>query len=438
MNPGKNVIYWPLMRLICFSVNFHTAPLEARETVCLDDSQQRAVLNHLKSTDNTIEAIVLCTCNRTEIYLNYPDSINPQILVERALFDIAPAMLIVWRQYCQVSEDIAAVEHLFCVAAGLESQMLGENQIVRQLKDAYSLSVDCGTIRFFFHKLLHAAFRVSKAVRQTTKVTSGAVSLTLAAIEAIREKVNLSEANVLMVGAGENAALVAKYLQKENVAKLTVASRTFQSAKALADQLKNACATPLKQIPEFLLDADVVIFSTASPTPILTASQAGYYLSQRKKQILIIDLAVPRDVEPQVGKLTNVELMNIEQLSEQVERNRAARAVWIEPARKIIAQHTAQFAKWLDSLDTAVAITQLTDEILSEAQRYAGRYRRYFAKKDQQRLEQFARGLARKLIHRPIQYLKETGAGGLDADKVQAAQLVGKLFLSSADEKEKQ
>jgi glutamyl-tRNA reductase len=381
LNRGRNVIYWPSMRLVCFSVNFHTAPLEARETVCLDDSQQREVLNHLRSADNAVEAMVLCTCNRTEIYLNYPDSVNPQILVEKALFDIAPAMLIAWRQYCQVWEDIAAAEHLFRVAAGLESQMLGENQIVRQLKDAYAVSIECGTSRFFFHKLLHAAFRVSKAVRQTTKITCGAVSLTLAAIEAIRKKVNLSEANVLMIGAGENAALAAKYLQKENIAKLTIASRTLQSAKCLADRLQNACAISLKQIPEFLLDADVAIFSTASSSPVLTASQAGYYLSQRKKQILIIDLAVPRDVEPQVGKLPNVELMNIEQLGEQVERNRAARAVWIEPAKKIIAQH----------------------------------------------IEQFALSMAEKQRHRPIEYLK-------DADKTPAAESP----LSSAGEKVRQ
>lgn len=160
-------------------------------------------------------------------------------------------------------------------------------------------------------------------------------------------------------------------------------------------------------------------------------------MSQRKKPILIIDLAVPRDVEPQVGRLANVELINIEQLNEQVERNRAARAVWIEPARKIIAQHTKQFAAWLDSLDTAATIARLTGEILSEAQRYAGRYRRYFTKKDQKRLEQFAQGLARKLIHRPIQYLKETGAGKLDAEKAQAAQLVGKLFLSATNKRVK-
>jgi glutamyl-tRNA reductase len=332
------------MRLACFSVNFHTAPLETREAVYLDDSRQRAVLHHLISADSDVEAMVLCTCNRTEIYLNYPNSVNPQILVEKALFDIAPAILIAWRQYRQVWEDIAAAEHLFCVAAGLESQMLGENQIVRQLKDAYAVSIECGTSRFFFHKLLHAAFRVSKAVRQTTKITCGAVSLTMAAIEAIRAKINLDGANILLVGAGENAAIAAKYLQKENIEKLTVASRTIQSAKGLADRLKNAGAIPLKQIPEFLVDADIAIFSTASPTPILTASQAGYYFSQRKKPILIIDLAVPRNVESQVGKLPNVELINIEQLNEQVERNRAARAVWIEPAKKIIAQHIEQFA----------------------------------------------------------------------------------------------
>jgi len=426
------------MRLVCFSVNFHTAPLEVREAVCLDESQQRAVLNHLKSADDAIEAMVLCTCNRTEIYFHCPDKLHPELLVEKALFDVVPMALISWRQYRQIQEDIAAVEHLFSVAAGLESQMLGENQIVRQLKDAYALSIECGTSRFFFHKLLHAAFRVSKAVRQATKITCGAVSLSMAAVETTRKKVNLGGANVLLVGAGENATLMATYLKKENIGKLTIASRTLQSAERLARQFKNAAAIPLQQVPDFLIDADVAIFSTASPTPILTTSQAGYYFSQRKKPILIIDLAVPRNVEPQVGKLPNVELINIEQLNEQVERNRAARAVWIEPARKIVAQHTKRFTAWFDSLDTAATIARLTDEILSEAQRYAGRYRRYFTKKDQKRLEQFAQGLARKLMHRPIQYLKKTGAGKLNAEKAQAAEMVGKLFLSVADRRTKQ
>jgi glutamyl-tRNA reductase len=425
------------MRLVCFSVNFHTAPLEVREAVCLDASRQRAILDHLKSADNALEAVVLCTCNRTEIYLHCPDKLHSELLVEKALFDVIPSALIPWRQYRQIQEDIAAVEHLFCVAAGLESQMLGENQIVRQLKDAYALSIGCGMSRFFFHKLMHAAFHASKAVRQGTEITCGAVSLSMAAIEAVRTRTNLCGANVLLVGAGENAALTAMYLQKENIGKLTIASRTPQSAGRLAGRFKNAEVIPLKQVPELLTRMDVAIFTTASLRPVLTARQARDYLSQRKKPILIIDLAVPRDVEPQVGRLANVELINIEQLNEQVEQNRAARAVWIEPARKIIAQHTERFASWLDSLDTAATIAQLTEEILSEAQRYAGRYRRYFAEKDQKRLEQFAQGLARKLMHRPIQYLKETNAGKLDADKVHAAELVGKLFLSATDKRAK-
>jgi glutamyl-tRNA reductase len=131
-------------------------------------------------------------------------------------------------------------------------------------------------------------------------------------------------------------------------------------------------------------------------------------------------------VEPQVGQLANVELINIEQLHSQVEKNRNAREIWIEPAKKIIAEHARQFAKWLASLDTAVTIAKLTEEILSEAQRYTGRYRRYFSKKDQKRLEQFAEGLANKLMHRPIQYLKNN-----DTDKAHAAELVSNLFLSA-------
>jgi glutamyl-tRNA reductase len=421
-----------VMRLICFSVTFHTAPLEAREAVCLDESGRRAVLNHLKSALESLEAMVLCTCNRTEIYLNCPDKINSQILLEKALLDVAPRALIAWRQYRQVMEDSVAVEHLFSVAAGLESQMLGENQIVRQLKDAYSLSIECGMSRFFFHKLMHAAFRASKAVRQNTEITSGAVSLSMAAIEAARKKIKLCEASVLLVGAGENATLAAKYLQKESIGKLTIASRTLSSARRLAGQFKNAEAIPIQQVGGLLADADVAIFSTASPGPVLTAQEAGYYLAQRKRPILIIDMAVPRDVEPQVGNLANVELINIEQLNGQVEKSRQARAVWIEPAQKIIARHIEQFSKWLDSLDMVATIAQLTEEILSETQHYTRRYRRYFAKKDQKRLEQFSEGLARKLIHRPIQYLKSR-----NTDKAAAAELVGSLFLSAAKKKEK-
>lgn len=420
------------MRFICYSLNYHTAPLESREAFCLDESQQRTVLSHLRLADKSLEAIILCTCNRTEIYLNCPEKLNPQILVEKALIDIVPSALIPWRQYREEIKDVAAVEHLFSVAAGLKSQMLGENQIVRQLRDAYSMSVECRMSRFFFHKLLHAAFRASKAVRETTKITCGAVSLNLAAIETAKKKLNLHGASVLLVGAGDNAALAAKYLQKENIGKLTIANRTLLSAKRLAEQFKNAEAITMQQIGQSLADADAAIFSTASPAPVLTAQQAGYYLAQRKKPILIIDLAVPRDVEPEVGRLANVELINIDQLHSQVEENRRARTVWIEPAQKIIAQHTLQFTEWMASLDTASTVAQLTEEMITEAQRYASRYRRYFSKKDQKRLEQFAEGLARKLMHRPIQYLKSP-----DTDKAVAVELVNHLFGSQSDKKAK-
>jgi glutamyl-tRNA reductase len=420
------------MRLVCYSINFHTAPLETREAVCLEETGQRAVLNYLKAADKALEAIVLCTCNRTEIYVSFPEGHDPQIPVEKALFEVNPAALSSWRQYRQVMVDADAVGHLFRVAAGLESQMLGENQIVRQIKDAYSLSIQCGMSRFFFHKMMHATFRVSKAVRQATKITCGAVSVSMAAIETLKKKINLRQANVLLVGAGENATLAATYIQKEGVKKLTVASRTLASARHLASEFKNAEAITIQQIGEFLADADVAIFSTASPVAVLTAQEAGYYLAQRKSVILMIDLAVPRDVEPEVGQLANVELINIEQLHLQVEGNRQARAVWIEPAEKIITQHIEQFVKWLDSLDTAATISSLTETILSEAQRYAGRYRRYFAKKDQKRLEQFAEGLARKLIHRPIQYLKDN-----NIDKTYVSDIISSIFLSEEHKKEK-
>lgn len=419
------------MRFICYSINFHTAPLDVREAVALDTGRQRFLLEALRSADEALEAMILCTCNRTELYLNCPKKFKPEVVVEKALSVVKPEAAAVWQHHCETFEDKAAVEHLFSLAAGLESQMLGENQIVHQLKDAYTQSIEAGASRFCFHKLMHCAFRASKAVRQGTEINCGAVSLSMAAVETVRAKCRLEGAKVLLIGAGENAALVAKYLAKSKISRLTIINRTLDSAKQLAETIHGAEAAALACLPEYLAGADVAIFSTASPHPVLTAEDAGYYLSQRTGRLLIIDLAVPRDVEPAVGDLANVELINIDQLNEQVEKNRANRSIWIEPAQKIIRQHTTRFIRWQESLDTAAVIAELTGKILGEAGTYAKRNRRYFAKSDQERLEQFAEGLARKLLHGPIQYLKDADSPRAQADKAQAAELVRKLFLDT-------
>ncbi len=419
------------MRFICYSINFHTAPLEVREAVALDSGRQRFLLEVLRSADEALEAVILCTCNRTELYLNCPKKFKPEAVVEKALSVVRPEAAAVWQSHCEVFEEKAAVEHLFSLTAGLESQMLGENQIVHQLKDAYTQSIEAGTSRFCFHKLMHCAFRASKAVRQGTEINCGAVSLSMAAVETVRAKCRLDGAKVLLIGAGDNAALVAKYLAKSKISRLTIINRTLDSAKQLAETIHGAEAAALACLPEYLAGADVAIFSTASPHPVLTAEDAGYYLSQRTSPLLIIDLAVPRDVEPAVGSLDNVELINIDQLNEQVEKNRANRGVWIEPAQKIIRLHTTRFIRWQESLDTAAVITELTGRILGEAGTYAKRNRRYFAKSDQLRLEQFAEGLARKLLHGPIQYLKDADSPRAHGDKTQAAELVRKMFLDT-------
>lgn len=426
------------MRFICYSINFHTAPLEIREAVSLDSSRQRDFLEVLRSAEDAVEAMVLCTCNRTEFYLNCPKKAKPEAIVEKALSVVKPEAVAIWQSYCDIFEDKAAIEHLFLLAAGLESQMLGENQIVHQLKDAYAQSIEAGTSRFFFHKLMHCAFRASKAVRQGTEISCGAVSLSMAAVETVRAKCRLEGAKVLLIGAGENAALVAKYLAKSAICCLTIINRTLDSARQLAQTIRGAQAAALACLPEYLADADVAIFSTASPHPVLTAEDAGYYLSQRSSPLLIIDLAVPRDVEPAVGSLDHVELINIDQLNEQVEKNRANRSVWIEPAQKIVRQHTMRFIRWQESLDTAAVIAELTGRILGEAGSYAKRNRRYFAKSDQQRLEQFAEGLARKLLHGPIQYLKQADSPRAHGDKAQAAELVRKLFLDTKRRRKRQ
>ncbi len=417
------------MKFICQQVSCHNTPLPARETLAFTQDQQRRILENIRRRCPGTEVLVLCTCNRTEFYLYLPQADDADACIEKAVRAAAPGAVKVWKQNRHRLQNHQAIEHLFAVACGLDSQALGEYQIVRQLKDAYSMSVQCCTSRFFLHRLMHAAFRASKEVRSKTSISSAAQSISRLAADLAGSRIELAGACLLVVGAGESAALAAEYLYKSSPAKMIIASRTLQSASELAKKFKNASALTLEQVPPLLEKVDLALFSTASPQPVITAQNCAYFTSHRKKPLLIIDIAVPRDVEPDVGKLSNVHLVNIDDLNNLIEQNSTRSGRELEAARQILHRHWRLFANWLESLDIAGLVARLQQTYFHIAAAHARRYRRHFTSAQYDTLERFSVALAKKFLHTPISYLKDSSRYKPDPLHTQAAELIGKILL---------
>lgn len=419
------------MRLVCYGISFHETSLSEREPVVFTASQQRQVLRAISRQPHIHEGLALCTCNRTELYLYAEAGVDTKGFVRRLIAELNPKGLEVWRQHHYVYEGIAAVEHLFRVAAGLDSQMLGENQILRQVKDAYSASIEEGTSRFFLHRLLHGTFRAAKSVRTHTDINAGAVSISAAAVELAAEQVDLAGASVVLVGAGENAALAATHLLKRSIGQLDVLSRTLERATALCARLQTGRAHTLDALAELAGRADLIVCSTASEKPLLTASDYAYLFGQRSRPVVIIDIAVPRDVEPELAQVAQVKLYNIEDLDRQVKTNLQRRSEYIPEAERIIADHVERYSQWLESLNIKDVISELVHTYRalaeSEVQRYAGQ----FDPAQRQVLERFAVSLVKKVLHGPIHYLKQSAQDEMVWDQLQAAELIRKMLLET-------
>lgn len=418
------------MRLLTYGISFHNATLSQREPLAFSDAQRRQMLAAVQNSGSAHEGLILCTCNRTEFYLYVTDDYDAKHFVDAQIERVSPAALELWNTHAYSRTGLEAVRHLFTVAAGLDSQMIGESQIIRQIKDAYTQAIECRTTRFFFHRLIHSAFRASKAVRTQTDINSGAVSISSAAVELAKEKTDMAKSHVLMIGAGENAALTAEYLVLAGVRRLTVASRSLESANRLVSHLTTGIPTTLSEIQDELAQADMIFCSTASETPVLTSAEHGYLLSQRKKPVTIIDIAVPRDVEPVLGEIEGVSLYNIEDLNRQVEKNLRNRTLQVPSAMLIIDQYVEAFDQWLQSLDVADVIAALCHEYEQLARYEADRYCRLFPDVDAKQLQTFSESLVSKVLHGPIRYLKNAGRDELASEQLETIEIIKKMLLS--------
>ena len=418
------------MKLVLNNVTYHNCPVQVREKVAFTAEQRRFMLKQIHDEEEICEAVILQTCNRIEFYTYAKESFDCNGFLTGLIGQIRPGAVDTWSKFSRRTVGIDIVRHLFEVAAGLDSQMIGENQILSQVKSAYTESIDCAMSKFVFHRLFHNAFRAGKAVRTHTDINCGAVSISLAAVELAKKKIDLSAATAMVIGAGENAELAARYLLKAGLSNLIIANRNAEKAKAIISQLNKGQAIGLADIVAGLAEVDLVISSTAAVGPVVTYEAVADELARREKTLLIIDIAVPRDIEPQIGQFECVTLTNIDDLNEQISCNKEKRRSEIPKAQAIVAEFADKFGKWYDSLDLVPVITQLTQKGIDLAHSEARRYAKDFGGGSGDKLELFAESLVKKMLHGPISFLKGRGDEELSQEQLQGVDLINKMFLS--------
>lgn len=399
------------MSVLAFGVNHHSSPVAIRERIAFSGERLSQALHQLTAQPFINEAVILSTCNRTEIYTTRaePEQLCHWLSKHHALdnLDITP--------YCYHHQGLAAVRHLMRVASGLDSMMVGEPQIFGQIKNAFQLACDQGAVGEHLQLLFPAVFATSKHVRSSTNIGRCPVSVAYAVVKLCKETItNLSEANVLLVGAGTTIELVATHLNDCNINQLTIANRTIEKAHELAKHY-NGQAIRIGDIPKQLSETDIIITATASQLPILGKGLFERTDAERRhRPLFIADLAMPRDVEPEVGQLPNITLYNIDELRDVINTNMNNRLTAAEQAEAMIEMYAASYMRELRINDASDIIRHYRNSMIKQrdseldkamAQLKAG-------KNPEAVLKNFARNFVNKAMHHPTVTLRQAASDG--------------------------
>ncbi len=403
------------MHLLALGINHHTAPVSIREKAAFAPDKLIAALRDVTGSGTAGEAAILSTCNRTEVYCGL-DIANGDPVIDWFCHyhrlqrqDIHP--------YIYQHPDQAAVKHAFRVAAGLDSMVLGEPQILGQMKEAFATAHKAGATGKILNRLFQQTFAVAKQVRTDTAIGASPVSVAYATISLAKQIFNkLSEQTVLLIGAGDTIELCARHLNEHGVGHMIIANRTVERARLLASMYE-AEAISLAEITTRLGDADIVISSTASQLPILGKGAVESALKARKhRPMFMVDIAVPRDIEAEVGELDDVYLYTVDDLKEVVQENMQSREVAAREAEKIIDTKVVDFMQWVKSLDAVPTIRALRESVVALREAEVQRARQRLARGDdpQKVIEQLARALTNKFTHAPTDALKRADHDGND------------------------
>lgn len=401
------------MHLFAFGINHQTAPLDVREQVAFQTETLEQALRDLVDHRPVKEAAIVSTCNRTEVYCNTEHPV--EAITWLADYHHLKAQHIDPYLYRLPQEQ--AVKHAFRVASGLDSMVLGEPQILGQFKDAVRSAEHAGTLGLLLHKLFQRTFSVAKEVRTSTEIGANSVSMAAASVR-LAERIfsSIGEQRVLFIGAGEMIELCASHFAARHPKHVTVANRTVERAQMLAHRFHGQAIT-LNELPDYLPVHDIVITSTASPLPILGLGMVERAIKSRKHQpMFMVDLAVPRDIEPEVGDLDDVFLYTVDDLAEVVRDGLDTRQGAVAQAEAIIDTGVVNFMHWMESRDLVPIIRALRDHAERSRRHELDRALRLLAKGEdpQQALEALSRSLTNKFLHIPTHALNKASANERD------------------------
>ena len=421
------------MSLLVVGVNHRTAPIEIREKLCYGKAEGRSALGLLRNSGMVSEAVILSTCNRTEMYLvdNSEECVQlvRDALSSRLGNDVS--------QYVYVHRDRDAVRHLYSVSSGIDSMILGEAQIHGQVRDAWEDSREESGAAL--NRLFQTSLLVGSRVREETGIGRGAASVSSAAVQ-LSKKIfgSLSGRRAMVLGAGDVAGIALECLRKEGVRVSIVANRTFERAQALAAE-HQAVAMHYDECWESLHSVDILLCSTASPHPIVGIGHVAPALAARgDRPLCILDIALPRDVEANVGELENVYLYDLDDLKAAASANLQRRNEDVPAAERIIASEVEKYWQWLAGLAAVPVVTEFrsqmervrAEELATALKRIGG-----LSSEQTEAIEHFSRALMNKFLHEPSVRLRAAAANGRGLGVVDAARYLFALEAGSADDK---
>lgn len=417
------------MNLICVGISYKQTPAKLRDRCAFSPSKTTETLPSLVSQDGIAEAVIVSTCNRTEIYaLCVPGTQSESLLVgfiaQQA--GILPCELL---GYHYLYEGVSCVRHLFEVVCSLDSMVLGEAQILGQVRDSLALAEECSSVKKILRHLFQSALTLGKEVRTHTEIGAHSVSISTAAITLIKRIFDsISDAHILVVGAGEMGRLTSLYLHESGARNISIMSRTREHAQRLAAEI-GATALPIEQLEESLAICDIVVCATASPTYVLTKEMVRVARRrQRDRSLLIMDIAIPRDCDPAINTLDDVYLFGVDDLKDVVEEGHKQREEAAMQVRRYVHEAVEEFLLWRQEEEVKPTIAEIrkkADRVLEHELAHTCRVLKELTPQEREVIEKFGRAITNKLLHGPFARLRK---GANDPDSYMYTEAARYLF----------
>ena len=428
------------MHIVIVGLSHKTAPVEIREKLAFAPTAMEQPLQQMLELTSVAEALIVSTCNRVELCAatKEPDTAIAELRRFLAEYhEVSPEEI---NDNLYDYQGEGAIRHLFRVASSLDSMVLGEPQILGQIKTAYGYTAEFKTAGLILNRFLHKAFSVAKRVRTETAIASNAVSVSFAAVELARKIFDrLDNKGVMIIGAGEMCELAARHFVSNGVSKVLVTNRTFDRAEKLAAEFEGK-AIPFENFVDHLAEVDIVMTSTGAPNFILGKRQMEEVLKRRKNRpMFLIDIAVPRDIDPKVNKLDNAYLYDVDDLQGVVQANLKERQKEAGKAEAIIEQEIGQFHQWLANLEvkpTIIALRQKLEEIRRQELEKTFGNLKDLSTKQRKSIEAMAGAIINKILHQPTTLLKRTQNDTSGEDYVDAVRALFDLPALADDDKE--